>query len=98
MGEAISSLLIEKREEILAIAARHGASNVRVFGSYARGDAGPKSDVDLLVDLEPECSLFDQIELARDLRKLLKRKVDILTENSIYWLLKRRILKEARPL
>lgn len=93
-----SELVKAKREEILKIAAKHGARNVRVFGSVARGDAGPDSDIDLLVDMEPGRSLLDMGGLWSDLNELLGRKVDIVTENSIYWLLRRRILKEARPL
>ena len=100
MGAAMitSELVRAKREEILRIAAKHGARNVRVFGSVARGDAGPDSDIDLLVDMEPGRSLLDLGGLWSDLNELLGRKVDIVTENSIYWLLRRRILKEARPL
>jgi predicted nucleotidyltransferase len=94
----INELLEEKREEILRIAALHGARNVRVFGSVARGDAGESSDIDLLVDMEPGRSLLDRGELIADLRDLLGRKVDVVTEEGIYWLLKRRILKEAHPL
>ena len=93
-----SELVRAKREEILKIAAKHGAGNVRVFGSVARGDAGPDSDIDLLVDMEPGRSLLDLGGLWSDLNELLGRKVDIVTETSIYWLLRRRILKEARPL
>jgi len=94
----IDDLLKEKRADILAIAARHGATNVRVFGSLARGDAGPDSDVDLLVDMQPGRSLLDVSSLLVDLQELLGRRVDVVTEQSLYWLLRRRILKEARPL
>jgi predicted nucleotidyltransferase len=94
----VSELVKAKREEILKIAAKHGARNVRVFGSVARGEAGPESDIDLLVDMEPDRSLLDLGGLWSDLNELLGRNVDIVTENSIYWLLRRRILKEARPL
>ena len=94
----IDELLKSKRQEILEIAAKHGARNVRVFGSVARGEAGPESDVDLLVDMEPGRSLLDLGGLWSDLNELLGRKVDVVTEQSIYWLLRRRILKEARPL
>lgn len=94
----VDELLREKREEILRIAERHGARNVRVFGSAARGEAGETSDIDFLVDPDPEISLLDRISLKLDLEDLLGRPVDVLTETSIYWLLRRRILKEARPL
>ncbi|MBI3596553.1 MAG: nucleotidyltransferase family protein [Nitrospirae bacterium] len=94
----ITELLKIKREEILRIAANHGARNVRIFGSVARGEAGPESDLDLLVELAPDRSLFDHAALVEDLEVLLGRKVDVVTENGIYWLLRRRILKEAIPL
>ncbi|MBI3976905.1 MAG: nucleotidyltransferase family protein [Chloroflexi bacterium] len=66
-----------RREEILRIAAGHGAHDVRVFGSVARGDAGPGSDIDFLVDLEPGRTLFDLSELILDLQEALGRKVDV---------------------
>lgn len=91
-------LLKARRDEILRIAAKHGASNVRVFGSAARGEADGDSDIDFLVDLEPGRSLLDHAGLILDLQDLLGRKVDVVTEKSIYWLLRRRILKEAKPL
>ena len=93
-----SKVLEEKRDQILRIASRHGAYNIRVFGSVARGDADESSDIDLLVDFEPERSLLDHAALVLDLEELLGRKVDVVTEKGIYWLLRRRILKEARAL
>lgn len=87
-----------RREEILRVAAQHGAHNVRVFGSVARGEAGEESDVDLLVDLEPGRSLLDLGGLQAELESLLARRVDVVTEAGLYWLLRRRILKEARAL
>jgi predicted nucleotidyltransferase len=97
-GLGIKDLLASRREEILRIAAKHGAHNVRVFGSVARGEAGENSDVDLLVELEQGRSLLDQAGMVLDLEELLGRKVDVVTEEGLYWLLRRRILKEARPL
>ncbi len=88
----------EHREEILAVAARYGARNVRIFGSVARGEAGESSDVDFLVDMESGRSLFDLAGLLTELRDLLGRDVDVVTESGLYWLLRRRILSEARPL
>jgi uncharacterized protein len=88
----------QKREHIISIAARHGAKNIRVFGSVARGEASETSDVDFLIDLEPGRSLFDLIGFLQDLEELLGKKVDVVTEDSIYWLLRRRIVKEAVPL
>lgn len=91
--------LIEKnREQILALAARHGAKNVRLFGSAARGEAGPESDIDLLVEFCDEASLLDHVALQQDMEDLLGRGVDIVSEKGVYWLLRRRILLEALPL
>jgi predicted nucleotidyltransferase len=94
----IEEILGEKREDILRIAAKHGARNVRVFGSVVRGEAKADSDVDFLVDVGPAHSSWFPAGLILDLEDLLSRKVDVVTEESIYWLLRRRILKEAKPL
>lgn len=90
--------LRQQRAEILRLAAKHGARNIRVFGSVARGDTRPESDLDLLVDMEPGRSLLNIGALMAELHDLLGCSVDIVTESSIYWLLRRRILREARPL
>jgi hypothetical protein len=95
---AIEATVAQRRDEILSVAARHGAHNVRVFGSVVRGEAREDSDLDLLVDFEPGRSLLDQVELTLDLEALLGRKVHVVTEGGLYWLLLRRVLKEARPL
>ena len=94
----IKELLQDKREMILGLAARYGVANVRVFGSVARGEATDRSDIDFLVKLEPGRSLMDLGEFLVDLRALLGREVDVVSEDGIYWLLRRRILREARPL
>lgn len=94
----VAELVQAERERILEIAGRHGARNVRVFGSVVHDQARADSDVDLLVDFEPGRSLLDQTALIADLESLLGRKVDVVTEKGLYWLLRRRILKEARPL
>jgi len=94
----LGELVQEKRKDILQVAAQRGARNVRLFGSVARGESSTGSDVDFLVDLEPDRSLFDLAQLIIDLEDLLGCKVDVVTEDAIYWLLRRRILKEARPL
>ena len=91
-------LLNSKREEILRIAARRGARNVRVFGSVARGQAGPDSDVDFLVDLEPGRSLLDLGGLLMDLQALLGRPVDVVTGAGLRDRIRQRVLKEAVPL
>lgn len=90
--------LLEKRNEILRIAKRYGASNLRVFGSVARGDDRPASDVDLLVDMAPDRSLLDVVGLGQDLEELLDRHVDVLTRASLHPALRARILAESRPL
>lgn len=94
----IEELLKQKRDEIIRIASRHGARNIRVFGSTVCGESRADSDVDFLVDLESDRSLFDLGELLLELQELLGCKVDVVTEDSIYWILRRRILKEAAPL
>ena len=94
----IGKLLEIKRDHILRAADRHGARNVRVFGSVARGEAGPASDVDFLVKMDQGRGLLDLSALVVDLRDLLGRKVDVVSEDGLYWLLRRRILKEAKPL
>ncbi|HOG18193.1 MAG TPA: nucleotidyltransferase family protein [Syntrophales bacterium] len=94
----LPGILEAKRNEILILASRHGARNVRVFGSVARGEAGPESDVDFLVQMEEGRSLLDLSALIMELQDLLGRKVDVVSEGGLYWLLRRRILKEAKPL
>ena len=87
-----------KREDILRLAARRGARNVRLFGSVARNEAGPDSDVDFLVDLEPGRSLLDLGGLLMDLQKLMGCKVDVVTETGLRPRLRPRVLREARRL
>ena len=86
------------REEILRIAARHGAQNVRVFGSVARGEETAASDVDFLVDMDAGRSLLDLVGWEQDLETLLGRAVDVLTEASLHPLLRERITAEAQAL
>lgn len=93
-----TEVLGSQRLQILELARRHGARNLRVFGSFARGDAGPESDLDLLVELEPGRNLLDMGELLMDLQDLLGRRVDLVTEPSLHWSIRERILKDARPL
>ena len=90
--------LCAKRQEILDIARRRGARNVRVFGSVARDEAKPTSDVDFLVEFEPDRSLFDHGGLLMDLQELLGCKVDVLSERGIRPRFRDRVLKEAVPL
>ncbi|MCX5977539.1 MAG: nucleotidyltransferase family protein [Coprothermobacterota bacterium] len=96
-----SNLLIElkeKREEIIRIARLRGAGNIRIFGSWARGEGDEASDIDLLVDLEPGRSLLDLGGLWWDLNLLLSRNVDVITEKSMRPRARERALKEAVPL
>ena len=90
--------LKRQRDEILRIAARHGARNVRVYGSFSRGDARPDSDIDLLVDLKPGRTLLDHVGLWQDLEELLGRRVDVVVEGGLSPHLEKRILAEATPL
>ena len=90
--------LRRKRRAILRISARHGATNVRVFGSVARGEAGLTSDVDFLVDFPPEKSYFDLASLSVDLEKFLNRGIDLVTEDELHWYIRDRVLAEAVPL
>ena len=94
----VEQLLRSKREEILETAARHGAKNVRVFGSVVRGEAGPESDLDFLIDLEHGRSLFDHAALILELAEVLGRKVDVVTERGLRDRVRKRVLSEAIPL
>ena len=94
-GLGITDLLADKRDQILAIAAKHGAYNVRIFGSVARGEATKDSDIDFLVDIKPERTLLDQIALMQSLAELLKQKVDLTEPSSLHESIKERVLKEA---
>ncbi len=95
---SLAGLLKENREEILRIAAKHGVSEIRVFGSAARGDDTSDSDIDFLIEVNGPTTPWFPGGLVSDLEELLGRKVEVVTEDSIYWLLRRRILKEAVPL
>jgi len=94
----LNEMLKEKRQEIILLAARHGATNVRVFGSVARGEADAASDLDVLVDLEPGRSLLDLGGLLMDLQHLLGREVDVVTEKGLRARIRERVLSEAVPL
>ncbi len=98
MDRDLAELLRVKRGEILLLAAQHGASNVRIFGSVARGDATSDSDVDVLVDLQPGRSLFDLGAFLEDLKLLLGCRVDVVTENGLRARIRNRVLQEAIPL
>ncbi|MFT3779428.1 MAG: nucleotidyltransferase family protein [Ottowia sp.] len=98
MPPSTLSSLRARREELLAIAARHGASDVRVFGSVARGEDAGGSDVDFLVRMDAGRSLLDLVGLRDGLENALARPVDVVSENGIFPYLRQRILSEAQPL
>lgn len=98
MGSATLATLRHRRDELLAIAHRHGASDVRVFGSVARGQDTGQSDVDFLVRMEAGRSLLDMVALKDSLEQVLSRPVDVVSENGIFHYLRGRILGEATPL
>lgn len=87
-----------RREEILEVACRHGASDVRVFGSVGRGEADNVSDVDFLVEMEPGRSLLDMGGLLMDLSELLGCPVDVVTVKGLRERVRPRVLAEAQPL
>ena len=92
-----SELLKLKREEILALAAKAGAMNVRVFGSAARGDDREESDLDLLVDWSSTASLFDVGGLVADLQELLGKRVDVISAQQLHPRFRPGVLAQARP-
>lgn len=94
----METLLKEKREDILRIAREHGAYKIRLFGSAARGEDRPDSDVDFLVEMEDGRSLLDIGGMQMDLQDLLGRKVDVVTEKGMRSRIRDRVSKEAVPL
>lgn len=93
-----SELLSERRSDIVAAAARHGARTIRVFGSVARGEAIESSDVDFLVDMDEDATLFDRAALIVELRELLGCDVDVVTQKALKPRVRERVLAEAVPL
>ena len=95
----LQQLLQSRREDILAVALRHGAFNVRVFGSVARGEETQSSDIDFLVDYDLQKILpWFPVRLIRDLEDLLNRKVDVVTEKGLKARIRDRVLAEAKSL
>ena len=94
----IEELLNIRREEILEIAQKHGAYNLRVFGSVARGEGNEQSDLDILVEVGPTHSAWFPAGLVADLEDLLGVPVDVVTEDGLHWYIKEKVLEEARPL
>jgi predicted nucleotidyltransferase len=93
----IEELIGRRREEILRIASHHGARNVRVFGSVARGDAKATSDLDLLIEAGPNLTPWFPGGLVSDLEELLGRHVDVVTEQALHPAMRDRVLREAVP-
>ena len=91
-------LLQDRKDDIRQITAKHGAYNVRVFGSVVRGEAGPESDIDLLIEKGPTTSSWFPAGLVLDLEELLGRRVEIVTEKALNPYLRERVLGEAVPL
>ncbi|MUG94189.1 DNA polymerase subunit beta [Scytonema sp. UIC 10036] len=95
----LKELLKEKREEIIRIAAEHGAYNLRVFGSVARGEETETSDIDFLIDYDlNKITPWFPGGLIHDLETLLNRQVDIVTANSLHYMIQEKVLNEAIPL
>ena len=88
----------KRRDEIIAVARRYGASDVRIFGSVARGDATDNSDVDFIVRFDPDRSLFDHGGLIVELEELLRVKVDVISEGGMRDRFRDHIMKEIVPL
>jgi predicted nucleotidyltransferase len=91
----IDEVISSKRDAILALAEQHGAYDVRVFGSTARGEARPDSDIDFLVEFKPGFGLIDRIALMQDLEALLGRSVDVVRERSLHDRVRAQVLKDA---
>jgi len=94
----VLELLTDKREDVLRIAAKHGAYNVRIFGSVARGEATPDSDIDLLIEKGPTTTPWFPAGLVLELEESLGRRVDVVTEKALNPYLRDRVLREAVPL
>ncbi|MDF5718831.1 MAG: nucleotidyltransferase domain-containing protein [Rhizonema sp. NSF051] len=95
----LKELLQEKREEIISIAAKHGAYNLRLFGSVARGEETPSSDIDLLIDYDlNKITAWFPSGLVQDLEILLKRQIDVVTTNFLHYFIQDKVVKEAIPL
>jgi len=94
----IEELLRTRREQILEIARKHGAYDLRVFGSVARGEADEQSDLDFLVEVRPIHSSWFPAGLVADLEDLLGIPVDVVTKDGLHWFIKEKVLAEARPL
>ena len=93
-----STTIQQNRQEILSLAQKHGVTNIKVFGSFARGEENEKSDVDFLVEMEKDRSLLDIGGLVMDLQDLLHRTIDVVEPNGLHYLIRDEVLKEAIPI
>jgi len=91
----IPEIIQDRKEQILALAAKYGASNIRIFGSVANGTADENSDIDFLVDMEKGRSLFDLGGLLMDLQELFNRKVNVVTEKGLHERIRERVIRQA---
>lgn len=98
--EKIRSLkeILSHRNEIISIAKSHGADNIRIFGSFVRGEQTEDSDLDILADIDASRNLLDQVALIRELEDFLQIKIDIVEPECLHWYIKDKILHEAIPL
>jgi predicted nucleotidyltransferase len=94
----IMRLLLEKRDDIRAVASKHGAFNIRIFGSVVRGEAGADSDIDFLIDAGPTTSSWFPAGLILDLEEILDRRVEVVTEKALNPYIRDYVLREAVPL
>jgi len=94
----VERLLYEKRDDIRTIAAKHGAYNIRIFGSVVRGEAGSDSDIDFLIDVSSTTSSWFPAGLILDLEEILGRRVEIVTEKALNPYIRDHVLREAKPL
>ena len=92
----MADVIRQRRDKIVQLADKYGVKNIRIFGSFARGNNNSESDADFLVNMEG--SLLRRIAFMQDLEDLLGRKVDVVTEKSVHWYVRERIMKEAVPL
>jgi len=97
-SERVIDILISNRKELIALARKHGTSNIRVFGSVSRKEETRDSDIDLLVDMAENASLLDLARLKNELKDLLGRPIDITTKPALHPILADKIMKEAIPL
>ena len=95
MSKKVSYTLDWMKKKIRPILKKHSVKKAAIFGSFARGEAKAKSDVDILIEYKSKTkSLFDLVDLKSDLEETLDRRVDLITYNSIYWRIREQILAE----